>query len=116
MVDAAVEIAYSLGMSEAVVGLTIIAFSTSSSMATLPIAMESVEHIGVKREYSSFVIPLGSTVNMDGTALYQGVSAVFIAQIYGMDLGLSGQIIIVLMAVTTTITANCGRRPPPATT
>jgi len=77
----------------------IIAFSTSSSMATLPVAMESVEHIGVKREYSSFIIPLGSTVNMDGTALYQGVSAVFIAQIYGIQLGLTGQLTIVLMAV-----------------
>jgi len=83
----------------------IIAFSTSSSMATLPVAMESVEHIGVKREYSSFIIPLGSTVNMDGTALYQGVSAVFIAQIYGIQLGLTGQLTIVLMAVLSSIGA-----------
>jgi Na+/H+-dicarboxylate symporter len=83
----------------------IIAFSTSSSMATLPVAMESVEHIGVKREYSSFVIPLGSTVNMDGTALYQGVSAVFIAQIYGIHLGIVGQVTIVLMAVLSSIGA-----------
>jgi Na+/H+-dicarboxylate symporter len=83
----------------------IIAFSTSSSMATLPVAMESVEHIGVSREYSSFVIPLGSTVNMDGTALYQGVSAVFIAQIYGMQLGITGQLTIVLMAVLSSIGA-----------
>lgn len=83
----------------------IIAFSTSSSMATLPVAMESVEHIGVKREYSSFVLPLGSTVNMDGTALYQGVSAVFIAQIYGIDVGITGQIIIVLMALLSSIGA-----------
>jgi Na+/H+-dicarboxylate symporter len=83
----------------------IIAFSTSSSMATLPVAMESVEHIGVSREYSSFVIPLGSTVNMDGTALYQGVSAVFIAQIYGMHLGIASQLTIVLMAVLSSIGA-----------
>lgn len=83
----------------------IIAFSTSSSMATLPVAMESVEHIGVKRQYSSFVIPLGSTVNMDGTALYQGVSAVFIAQIYGIQLGLTGQVTIVFMAVMASIGA-----------
>ncbi len=83
----------------------IIAFSTSSSMATLPVAMESVEHIGVSREYSSFVIPLGSTVNMDGTALYQGVSAVFIAQIYGMQLGITAQLTIVLMAVLSSIGA-----------
>mgnify|MGYP003681878488 CR=1 FL=1 len=83
----------------------IIAFSTSSSSATLPVAMESVEHIGVSREYSSFVIPLGSTVNMDGTALYQGVSAVFIAQIYGIPLGITGQVTIVLMAVLSSIGA-----------
>lgn len=83
----------------------IIAFSTSSSMATLPVAMESVEHVGVRRQYSSFVIPLGSTVNMDGTALYQGVSAVFIAQIYGIDLGITEQVIIVLMAVLSSIGA-----------
>lgn len=83
----------------------IIAFSTSSSMATLPVAMDSVENLGVSREYSSFVIPLGSTVNMDGTALYQGVSAVFIAQIYGIHLGLTGQITIVLMAVLSSIGA-----------
>ena len=89
------------GVKEAI----IIAFSTSSSMATLPVAMESVEHMGIKREYSSFVIPLGSTVNMDGTALYQGVSAVFIAQIYGIQLGITGQVTIVLMAVLSSIGA-----------
>jgi Na+/H+-dicarboxylate symporter len=83
----------------------IIAFSTSSSMATLPVAMDNVESIGIKREYSSFVIPLGSTVNMDGTALYQGVSAVFIAQIYGIHLGITGQVTIVLMAVLSSIGA-----------
>lgn len=83
----------------------IIAFSTSSSMATLPVAMESVEHIGVKRTYSSFVLPLGATINMDGTALYQGVSAVFIAQIYGIPLGVTEQVTIVLMAVLSSIGA-----------
>jgi len=83
----------------------IIALSTSSSMATLPVAMEGVEHVGVSREYSSFVIPLGSTINMDGTALYQGVSAVFIAQIYGIELGLAGQVTIVLMAVLSSVGA-----------
>jgi len=83
----------------------IIALSTSSSMATLPVAMEGVEHIGVSREYSSFIIPLGSTINMDGTALYQGVSAVFIAQIYGIELGLAGQVTIVLMAVLSSVGA-----------
>jgi len=83
----------------------VIAFSTSSSMATLPIAMENVEKLGVRREYSSFVIPLGATINMDGTALYQGVSAVFIAQIYGIELGLTGQVTIILMAVLSSIGA-----------
>jgi len=83
----------------------IIAFSTSSSNATLPVAMECVEHIGVSREYSSFVIPLGATVNMDGTALYQGVAAVFIAQIYGISLGLTDQITIVVMAVLSSVGA-----------
>lgn len=81
----------------------IIAFSTSSSNAALPVAMECVEHIGVKREYSSFIIPLGATINMDGTALYQGVAAVFIAQIYGIPLGLTAQLTIVLMAVLSSV-------------
>lgn len=89
------------GVKEAMV----IAFSTSSSNAALPVAMESVGHLGVSREYSSFVIPLGATVNMDGTALYQGVAAVFIAQIYGIPLGTVDQITIVLMAVLSSIGA-----------
>lgn len=83
----------------------VIAFSTSSSNAALPVAMESVGHIGVSREYSSFILPLGATVNMDGTALYQGVAAVFIAQIYGIPLGTVDQITIVLMAVLSSIGA-----------
>lgn len=83
----------------------IIAFSTSSSNAALPVSMECVEHIGVPREYSSFVIPLGATINMDGTALYQGVAAVFIAQIYGIPLGFTSQITIVLMATLASVGA-----------
>lgn len=83
----------------------IIAFSTSSSNAALPVSMESVEHIGVSREYSSFVIPLGATINMDGTALYQGVAAVFIAQIYGIPLHFGDQITIVLMATLASVGA-----------
>ncbi len=83
----------------------IIAFSTSSSNAALPVSMECVEHIGVPREYSSFVIPLGATINMDGTALYQGVAAVFIAQIYGIPLGLIDQVTIVLMATLASVGA-----------
>ncbi|MCP2620360.1 dicarboxylate/amino acid:cation symporter, partial [Candidatus Aminicenantes bacterium AC-334-K16] len=90
---------------QAVKEAMIIAFSTSSSNATLPVAMECVEHVGVSREYSSFVIPLGATVNMDGTALYQGVAAVFIAQIYGVPLGLTDQLTIVLMAVLSSVGA-----------
>lgn len=83
----------------------IIAFSTSSSNAALPVSMECVEYIGVPREYSSFVIPLGATVNMDGTALYQGVAAVFIAQIYGIPLGIGEQLTIVLMATLASVGA-----------
>jgi len=81
----------------------LIAFSTSSSSAALPVGMQSAEKIGVKRQYSSFVIPLGTTINMDGTALYQGVSAIFIAQIYGLDLSLGDQLTIVLMATLASI-------------
>lgn len=83
----------------------IIAFSTSSSNAALPVSLECVEHVGVSREYSSFVIPLGATINMDGTALYQGVAAVFIAQIYGIPLGITDQITIVLMATLASVGA-----------
>lgn len=83
----------------------LIAFSTSSSNAALPVAMENVEQIGVKRTFSSFVIPLGATINMDGTALYQGVSAVFIAQIYGLPLTVGDQLTIVLMATLASIGA-----------
>ncbi len=83
----------------------IIAFSTSSSNAALPVSMECVQHIGVPREYSSFVIPLGATINMDGTALYQGVAAVFIAQIYGIPLGITDQITVVLMATLASVGA-----------
>jgi len=83
----------------------IIAFSTSSSNAALPVSLECVEHIGVSREYSSFVIPLGATINMDGTALYQGVAAVFIANIYGIPLGITDQITIVFMATLASVGA-----------
>ncbi len=83
----------------------IIAFSTSSSNAALPANMEGVEHLGITKEYSSFVIPLGATINMDGTALYQGVAAVFIAQVYGIPLTLIDQITIVLMATLASVGA-----------
>ncbi len=77
----------------------LLGFSTSSSTATLPVTMERVEkHLGVSEEVSSFVLPLGATINMNGTSLYQGVSAVFIAQALGLELSLTTQLTIVLTA------------------
>jgi len=82
----------------------LVAFSTSSSGATLPVTMERVEkELGVSEEVSSFVLPLGATINMDGTGLYQAVAAVFIAQTIGMDLDLSAQLTIVFTAVLASI-------------
>ncbi len=80
------------------------AFSTSSSAATLPLSMECVEkNAGVSNRTSSFVLPLGATINMDGTALYECVAAIFIAQAYGIELGFVQQFTIVLMALVTSI-------------
>jgi Na+/H+-dicarboxylate symporter len=80
------------------------AFSTASSSATLPITMESVEdEIGVSNKVSSFVLPLGATVNMNGTALYECAAAVFIAQAYGLDLSFAQQFSIVVIALLTSI-------------
>lgn len=82
----------------------LVAFSTSSSAATLPITMERVEeHLGVDKEVSSFVLPIGATVNMDGTSLYQAVAAVFIAQAFGLDLGLMAQLGIIVTATLASI-------------
>lgn len=82
----------------------LLAFSTSSSSATLPVTMESVEqNLNVSEEVSSFVLPLGATINMDGTSLYQSVAAVFIAHAMGFELSLSSQIAIVLTAVLASI-------------
>ncbi len=82
------------------------AFSTSSSAATLPLTISSVEEkSGVSNKISSFTLPLGATVNMDGTALYECVAAVFIAQAYGMDLTFVQQLIIVLTALLASIGA-----------
>lgn len=87
-----------------------IAFSTSSSAATLPVNMECCqENLGVSKSITSFVLPLGATINMDGTALYQGVAAVFIAQVFGMDLNLMQQLTIVLTATL----ASIGTAPVP---
>ncbi len=81
-----------------------LAFSTSSSSATLPVTMERVEdHLGVSDEVSSFVLPLGATINMDGTSLYQAVATVFIAQAFGTDLTLAQQLTIVLTATLASI-------------
>jgi len=83
-----------------------LAFSTSSSAATLPVTMERCEeHIGVSKEISSFVLPLGATINMDGTSLYQAIAAVFIAQAFGYDLDVSQQLTIVLTATLASIGA-----------
>ena len=82
----------------------LVAFSTSSSGATLPVTMERCEEkLGVSEEVSSFVLPLGATINMDGTALYQAVATLFIAQAFGLDLGLGAQVTIVLTAVLASI-------------
>lgn len=82
----------------------LLAFSTSSSAATLPVTMERVEeHIGVDKEVSSFVLPVGATINMDGTSLYQAVAAVFIAQALDYDLTLADQLTIVLTALLASI-------------
>ncbi|WP_291871185.1 dicarboxylate/amino acid:cation symporter [Maribacter sp.] len=82
----------------------LLAFSTSSSAATLPVTMERVEeHIGVDKEVSSFVLPVGATINMDGTSLYQAVAAVFIAQALSFDLTLADQLTIVLTALLASI-------------
>jgi proton glutamate symport protein len=82
----------------------LLAFSTSSSGATLPVTMKVARtRLGVSEEVSSFVLPLGATINMDGTALYQAVAAVFIAQTLGMEIGITGQLTIVLTAVLASI-------------
>ncbi|WP_066218417.1 dicarboxylate/amino acid:cation symporter [Formosa haliotis] len=82
----------------------LLAFSTSSSAATLPVTMERVEeHLGVDEEVTSFVLPIGATINMDGTSLYQAVAAVFIAQAFGMDLSLSAQLGIIATATLASI-------------
>ena len=82
----------------------LLAFSTSSSAATLPVTMERVEeHLGVDEEVSSFVLPIGATVNMDGTSLYQAVAAVFVAQAFGHDLSIYDQLTIVLTATLASI-------------
>ena len=79
-------------------------FSTSSSAATLPVTMERVEdHLGVHKSISSFVLPIGATINMDGTSLYQAVAAVFIAQAFGIHLSFVAQLGIIATATLASI-------------
>ena len=79
------------------------AFSSASSVGTLPFTLECSERLGARREVASFVLPLGATINMDGTAIYQGVCAVFIASCYGIELGLGEMATIVLTATLASI-------------
>ena len=82
----------------------LLAFSTSSSAATLPLTIECCEErLGISKKITGFVLPLGATINMNGTALYQAVAAVFIAQVYGVDLSLSEQLIILATATLASI-------------
>ena len=82
----------------------VFAFSTSSSNATIPVTLTSVEkRIGVDNSTASFVVPFGATINMDGTAIMQGVATVFIANVYGIELGMMGYLTVVLMAVLASI-------------
>jgi len=89
---------------KAIAPAQLLAFSSASSGATMPVTMECVEkRLGVSEEVTSFVIPLGATINMDGTALYQGVAAVFIAQLFNMSLDLGQQLTIVATATLASI-------------
>lgn len=81
----------------------IMAFSSASSVGTLPLNMECAEKLGAKRDVASFVLPLGATINMDGTAIYQGVCAVFIASCFGIDLTLTQMLTIVLTATLASV-------------
>ena len=93
-----------LAFFRAILPAQLLAFSTSSSAATLPATMECAEdNLKIKKEVSSFVLPIGATINMDGTSLYQAVAAVFIAQAFGFDLSFTQQLIIVLTATLASI-------------
>ena len=84
----------------------LVAFSTSSSAATLPVTMDCLENnVGVSNKVTSFVLPLGATINMDGTSLYQAVAAVFIAQAFGLDLSIGAQLGIIVTATLASIGA-----------
>ncbi len=85
-------------------GPQVFAFSTASSNATIPVTLRTVtERLGVKNSVASFTVPFGATINMDGTAIMQGVATVFIANIYGIDLGFGGYLTVIVMAVLASI-------------
>jgi Na+/H+-dicarboxylate symporter len=85
-------------------GTQIFAFSTSSSNATIPVTLQTTEkRLGVDNSTASFIVPFGATINMDGTAIMQGVATVFIANVYGIDLGLSGYLTVIGMSVLASI-------------
>lgn len=91
---------------KAIMPAQLMAFTTSSSAATLPVTIDCVEkNLGIKEEVSSFVLPLGATINMDGTSIHQAVSAVFIAQVFGNDLTIVDQLMIILTATLSSIGA-----------
>ena len=92
-------VAFFKGMAPAM----IMAFSSASSVGTLPFTKDCSEKLGARKEVASFVLPLGATINMDGTAIYQGVCAIFIAQIFGIDLTIAQQITIILTATLASI-------------
>jgi DAACS family dicarboxylate/amino acid:cation (Na+ or H+) symporter len=91
---------------KAVTAPIITAFSTSSSMATLPTSINTAEkELDVQPKVAGFVLPLGATMNMNGTSLFEGVTVLFLAQVFGVDLGISEQIVVVILAVLTAIGA-----------
>ncbi len=92
---------YASGMKTAL----LTAFSSASSSATLPITMKSAEDMGVSSKTAGFVLPIGATINMDGTALYEAVAAIFIAQVYGVDMSLGQQVIVFLTATLAAVGA-----------
>ena len=93
-----------LSFARAMAPAILMAFSTASSSATLPLTMECVQDkVGVSRRVTSFTLPLGATVNMDGTALYECVAALFIAEAYGVHLGFAQQFLVVVIALLTSI-------------
>lgn len=91
---------------KSIIPVQMVAFSTSSSAATLPVTMKQVKaELGVSEEIADFVLPIGVTINMDGTSCYQAIAAVFIAQVFGFDLSISEQLLIVLTATLASIGA-----------